>query len=98
MVYLGYDFDPGTLQDISNEAESVQASLSLDRLTKAKDFLQSVKNFIAIKLDLFRKKSELSTNTVGISIMDNYTGEQGFSTTEEKQAFHSDYPPSPSKN
>jgi len=98
MVYLGYDFNPGELRDLTKEASSVQQSLSAQRLTNAKTFLRLVADFIADNLKLCREGSELSKSTVGISVMENFTGKPGFPTTEEKQAFHSDYPPSPSKN
>ena len=98
MVYLGYDFDPGQMKDIPNEeAPSVQESLSPQRMLLAKTFLESVKELIAIKLKLFDKQSKLSKDTVGTSLMENYTGKLGYPATEEKQAFHTDYPPSPSK-
>ena len=98
MVYLGYDFDPGQIKDIPNEEPpSVQESLSPQRMLLAKTFLDSVKEFIANKLNLFVKQSKLSKDTVGTSVMENYTGKLGYPATEEKQAFHTDYPPSPSK-
>ena len=58
-----------------------------------------MKEFVAYKLKLFEKQSKLklSKDTVGISLMENYTGKLGYPATEEKQAFHTDYPPSPSK-
>ena len=98
MVYLGYDFNPGKIINISMEGtQSVQQSLSPERLTEAKNFLESVRDFIANKLKLFGKHSKLSKDTVGISIMENFTGKSGCPQTEEKQAFHTDYPLSPSK-
>ena len=95
MVYLGYNFDTGKIKNIKKKPNCVQESLSIERLDKAKDFLKSVGNFIATKLDLFRATSALSKDTVAISIMENFTGQDGFSTTEEKQSFHTDYPVDP---
>ena len=43
MVYLGYDFNPGKINDISiEETHSVQQSLSPERLTEAKNFLEQL--------------------------------------------------------
>ena len=59
MVYLGYDFDIGKIKNIQKKPICVKELLSNERLEKAKDFLKSVGNFIATKLDLFRKGSFL---------------------------------------
>ena len=97
MVYMGYDFDTGKIQNLRNKPKCVKESLSKERLNKAKDFLKSVGNFIATKLELFRKKSFLSKDAVAITIMENFTGQDGFPATEENQSFHTDYPVDPSK-
>jgi len=98
MVYLGYDFDFGKINDIPNEEPtSVRESLSVKQIKLAKNFLESVRDFIAIEVSLFEKHSKLSKNAVGISIMENFTGKLGYPATEEKQAFHMDYPPGPGK-
>ena len=56
MVYMGYDFDTGKIKNLRNKPKCVKESLSKEeRLDKAKDFLKSVGNFIASKLELFRK-------------------------------------------
>ena len=60
-------------------------------------FLKSVGNFIVTKLDLFRKGSFLLKDAVAITIMENFTGQDGFPATEENQSFHTDYPVDPSK-
>lgn len=96
MVYLGYDFDIGKIKNIQKKPICVKESLSNERLDKAKDFLKSVGNFIASKLDLFRKKSFLSKDAVAITIMENFTGQDGFPATEENQSFHTDYTVDPS--
>ena len=49
---------------------------------KRRIFLKSVKNFIASKLELFRKGSFLSKDAVAITIMENFTGQDGFPATE----------------
>jgi hypothetical protein len=97
MVYLGYNFDTGKIKNIEKEPNCVQESLSNERLDKAKKFLKSVGDFIARQLDLFRDTSALSKDTVAISIMENFTGRDGFPATEEKQSLHTDYPVDPSK-
>jgi hypothetical protein len=96
MVYLGYNFDTGKIKKLFNEPECVQLSLSDERLEKAKEFLKSVSDFIGRKLGLFRETSSLSKETVGISIMENFVGEDGFPSIEEKQCLHTDYPVDPS--
>jgi len=96
MVYLGYNFDTGKIKKLKNELECVQVSLCDERLENAKEFLKSVSDFIGRKLGLFRKASSLSKETVGISIMENFTGEDGFPDIEEKQCLHTDYPVDPS--
>ena len=96
MVYMGYNFNTGTIKNIEKEPNCVQDSLSKERLNKAKEFLKSVENFIATQLDLFRATSALSKDTVAISIMENFTGQNGFPATEEKQGLHTDYPVDPS--
>ena len=51
MVYLGYDFDFGKINDIPNEEpNSVRESLSPKRIKLAKNFLESVRDFIAIEV------------------------------------------------
>jgi hypothetical protein len=82
MVYLGYNFNSGKIKNIEKEPNCVQDSLSIERLNKAKEFLKSVENFIATQLDLFRATSALSKDTVAISIMENFTGQNGFPATE----------------
>jgi hypothetical protein len=95
---MGYNFNTGTIKNIEKEPNCVQDSLSKERLNKAKEFLKSVENFIATQLDLFRATSALSKDTVAISsIMENFTGRDGFPATEEKQSLHTDYPVDPSK-
>jgi hypothetical protein len=71
-------------------------SLSNLRLNKAKEFLKSLENFIATQLDLFRATLALSKDTVTISIVENFTGQNGLPATEEKQGLHTDYPVDPS--
>ncbi len=90
MVYLGYDFSfPTTIEDLP---EHIQNSLSTKRLDVAMSFLKDASNFIAEEVDLFGLTgSELSEKTVGISVMENYTGRDGFPDTEEPQAWHTDY-------
>ena len=69
----------------------VKESLSTQRLTVAMTFLKDAEALIASELDLFRDESHLSESTVGISVMENYTGREGFPDTEESQAWHTDY-------
>jgi len=65
MVYLGYNFDPGQINDIPNEEPtSVRESLSPERMTLAKNFLEAVRDFIAIELKLFGKQSKLSMRRI----------------------------------
>jgi hypothetical protein len=77
MVYLGYDFSfPTTIEDLP---EHIQNSLSTKRLDVAMSFLKDASNFIAEEVDLFGLTgSELSEKTVGLSVMENYTGRDGF--------------------
>ena len=98
MVYLGYDFDIGKIKkNIQKKPICVKESLSNERLDKAKGFLKSVGNFIASKLDLFRKGSFLSKDTVAITIMESFTGQDdGYPATEENHSFHTDYTVDPS--
>jgi len=97
MVYMGYDFDTGKIKNLRNKPKCVKESLSKERLDKAKDFLKSVGNFIASKLDLFRKGSFLSKDAVAITLMENFTGQDGFPASEENQSYHTDYAVDPSK-
>ena len=48
------------------------------------------------EIELFRKGSFLSKDAVAITIMENFTGQDGFPATEENQSFHTDYPVDPS--
>ena len=90
MMYLGYDFtDP--IPDKENLPSEVQCSLSIASLDKAKEFLISAKEFIAKELDLFSPPSKLKSDKVAMSILENYTGNDGYPSTEEKQAWHTDY-------
>ena len=90
MVYLGYDFSiPITNDDLP---KIVQESLSAQRLDVAMRFLKDASNFIAEEVDVFGLTgSKLSESTIGISVMENYTGRDGFPVTEEPQAWHTDY-------
>ena len=69
----------------------VKESLSPQRLEVAMAFLKDAGAFISSELNLFRSESALSETAVGISIMENYTGREGFPETEEPQAWHTDY-------
>ena len=91
MVYLGYDFSLPVVDEIDALPISVKESLSEGSLEVAKAFLKDVGAFIASALNLFRAESCLSETAVGISIMENYTGREGFPETEESQAWHTDY-------
>jgi hypothetical protein len=68
MVYLGYNFDPGQINNIPNEEPtSVRESLSPERMTLVikKNFLEAVvRDFIAIELNLFGKQSKLSMRMI----------------------------------
>jgi hypothetical protein len=67
MVYLGYNFDPGQINNIPNEEPtSVRESLSPERMTLVKkNFLEAVvRDFIAIELNLFGKQSKLSMRRI----------------------------------
>ena len=79
MVYLGYEFSLPIIEGIDTLPILVKESLSKKRA------------FISSALNLFRAESCLSETAVGISIMENYTGQEGFPETEESQAWHSDY-------
>jgi hypothetical protein len=89
-VYLGYDFSLPIIEGIYALSILVKESLSKQRLEVAKAFLKDVGAFIASALNLFRTESCLSETAVGISIMENYTGREGFPETEESQAWHTD--------
>jgi len=91
MVYLGYDFSLPKVEGIDALPILVKESLSKQRLEVAKAFLKEVGAFISSALNLFRAESCLSETAVGISIMENYTGQEGFPETEESQAWHTDY-------
>jgi hypothetical protein len=91
MVYLGYDFSVPIIEGIDALSILVKESLSKQRLEVAMAFLKDVGALIASEFNLFRIKSNLSETAVGISIMENYTGREGFSETEESQAWHTDY-------
>ena len=91
MVYLGYDFSLPIIEGIDTLPILVKESLSKKSLEVAKAFLKDVGAFISSALNLFRAESCLSETAVGISIMENYTGQEGFPETEESQAWHSDY-------
>jgi hypothetical protein len=43
------------------------------------------------ELELFKTPSFLKPETVGVSIMENFTGQRGYPDSEEKQAWHTDY-------
>ena len=90
-MYLGYNFSLPIIDGMDALPILVKESLSTQRLTVAMAFLKDVENLIASEFDLFRSDSHLSENAVGISIMENYTGREGFPETEESQAWHTDY-------
>jgi hypothetical protein len=91
MVYLGYNFSRPIIDKMDDLSILVKESLSMQRLTVAMAFLKDVEALIAREFDLFRTESHLSETTVGISIMENYTGQEGFPEIEESQAWHTDY-------
>jgi len=91
MVYLGYDFNSPVIKNKKDLPISIQETLSKERLEKAKSFLKDARDFIASELGLFRKISALKQENVGISIMENYTGQEGYPDSEEQQAWHTDY-------
>jgi len=67
MVYLGYNFDPGQINNTPNEEPtSVRESLSPERMTLVKkNFLEAVvRDFIAIELKMFGKQSKLSMRRI----------------------------------
>ena len=91
MVYLGYNFSLPIIDGMDSLPICIKESLSTQRLAVAMDFLKDVEALIATEFNLFRRESFLSETTVGISIMENYTGREGFPESEESQAWHTDY-------
>lgn len=92
MVYFGYDFSfPIMKDDFDSLHSSIKESLSNQRLNKARMFLESVRDYIADIYKFFREDSRLKKETVAISIMENFTGQDGFPNEETSQAWHSDY-------
>jgi hypothetical protein len=90
MMYLGYDFSA----PIPNKTElpsDVQSSLTVKSMKRAEDFVLAVKAFMGKELELFKTPSFLKPETVGVSIMENFTGQRGYPDSEEKQAWHTDY-------
>jgi len=90
MMYLGYNFN-AVIPNKNILSTTDQESLSFERMERAKDFLIAVKQFIGKELDFFKAPSQLKSETVAISILENYTGKSGYPRKEEKQAWHSDY-------
>ena len=90
MMYLGYNFN-AIIPNLSNLSTSVQESLSVESMHRAKEFLAAVKQFIACELDFFTSTSQLKPETVAISILENYTGKRNYPESEQNQAWHCDY-------
>ena len=89
---MGNDFDTGKIKNLRNKPKCVKESLSKDRaLGQSEGFFE-----IRWEIELFRKGSFLSKDAVAITIMENFTGQDGFPATEENQSFHTDYPVDPS--
>ncbi len=90
MMYLGYNFNV-VFPNIHTLSTTDQESLSIDSLNKAKQFLSAAKEFIVKELDFFTPPSKLKSDKVAISILENYTGQPNYPSSEQNQAWHSDY-------
>ena len=89
-MYLGYDFN-AVIPNIQLLSSADQESLSVHSMTRAKVFLTAAKEYIAEQLDFFTPPSKLKTETVAVSILENYTGQPSYPLLEQNQAWHSDY-------